>query len=50
MKEMQELLTGFLGRKDTLEEEMAIHSNIFAWRIPCTEETARLLFMVLRRV
>ena len=27
-----------LGREDTLEEEMATHSSILAWRIPRTEE------------
>ena len=25
---------GFLGQKDLLEEDMAIHSSILAWRIP----------------
>ena len=25
-----------LGREDTLEEEMATHSSILAWRIPWT--------------
>ena len=27
-----------LGREDPLEEGMATHSSIFAWRIPWTEE------------
>ena len=27
-----------LGRKDPLEKEMATHSSILAWGIPCTEE------------
>ena len=27
-----------LGPEDPLEEEMAIHSSILAWRIPWTEE------------
>ena len=27
-----------LGQEDPLEEEMAIHSSIVAWRIPWTEE------------
>ena len=26
-----------LDREDPLEEGMATHSSIFAWRIPCTE-------------
>ena len=28
-----------------LEEEMATHSSILAWRIPCTEEPGGLLSM-----
>ena len=27
-----------LGQKDSLEEGMAIHSRILAWRFPWTEE------------
>ena len=27
-----------LGQEDPLEEEMATHSSILAWRIPWTEE------------
>ena len=27
-----------LGQEDSLEKEMAAHSNIFPWRIPWTEE------------
>ena len=27
-----------LGQEDPLEEELATHSNILAWRIPWTEE------------
>ena len=30
----------FLGWKDALEEGMATHSSILAWRIPWTEEPA----------
>ena len=33
-----------------LEEGMAIHSNIFVWRIPWTEEPGRLWSIVLQRV
>ena len=32
----------FLGWEDPLEEGMATHSSIFAWRIPWTEESGRL--------
>ena len=28
----------FLGLEDPLEEVMAIHSSILAWRVPWTEE------------
>ena len=31
-----------LGQKDTLEQEMATHFSILAWRIPWTEEPAQL--------
>ena len=31
-----------LGREDPLEEGMAIHSSILAWRIPRTEEPGGL--------
>ena len=31
-----------LGREDPLEEEMATHSSILAWRIPRTEEPSGL--------
>ena len=30
-----------LGWEDPLEEEMATHSSILAWRIPWTEEPGR---------
>ena len=39
---MQETWVQSLGWEDPLEEEMAIHSNILAWRIPWTEEPGRL--------
>ena len=28
-----------LGQEDSVEEEMATHSSILAWRIPWTEES-----------
>ena len=34
----QELQVQSLGGEDLLEEEMAIHFSILAWRIPWTEE------------
>ena len=39
-----------LGPKDTLEEEMAAHFGILAWRIPWTEEPVRLKSMGLQTV
>ena len=35
----------FLGREDPLEEGMATHSSIFAWKIPWTEEPGGLQSM-----
>jgi len=34
-----------LGCEDPLEKEMAIHSSIFAWNIPSTEEPGGLQSM-----
>ena len=31
---MQETLVQFLGQEDPLEEGMATHSSVLAWRIP----------------
>ena len=42
MQEMQETRVRFLGQEDPLEEEMATHSSILAWRIPWTEEPGGL--------
>ena len=39
-----------LGWEDLLEEEMATHSSILAWKIPWTEEPCRLQSMGLQRV
>ena len=47
---MQETQVRSLGREDPLEEEMAAHSNILAWRIPQTEESGGLQFMGSQRV
>ena len=38
------------GQEDSLEEGMATHSSILAWRIPWIEEAGGLLFIGLRRV
>ena len=39
---MRETWIRFLGWEDLLEEGMATHSSILAWRIPWTEEPGRL--------
>ena len=39
---MQEMWVWFLGQEDPLEEGMATHSNILAWKIPWTEESGGL--------
>ena len=41
-QETQETRVQSLGWEDPLEEEMAIHSSILAWRIPWTEEPGGL--------
>ena len=38
------------GVKDALEEGMATHSSILAWRIPWTEEPGRLEYTGSQRV
>ena len=45
MQEIQETWVRSLGWEDPLEEEMATHSSILAWRIPQTEEPGRLQSM-----
>jgi len=50
MQEMQEIWVRSLGREDPLEEEMATHSSILAWRIPWTEEPGGLQSLGLQRV
>ena len=45
MQELQEIQFRSLGWKDPLEEGMATHSSILAWRIPWAEELSRLQSM-----
>ena len=47
---MQETWVQYLGWEDTLEEGMATHSSIPAWRIPWTEEPGGLQYMESQRV
>ena len=44
---MQEMHFQCMGREDSLEKEMAIHSSILPWRIPWTEEPSGLHSMGL---
>ena len=46
---MQEMWVQSLGWEDSLEEEMATHSNILAWEIPKTEEPGSLQSMRLQK-
>ena len=47
---MQSLRVRSLGWEDPLEEEMATHSSILAWRIPWTEKPGGLQSVGLQRV
>ena len=47
---MQEMKVQSLGVDHPLEEEMATHSSILAWRIPWTEEPGGLQSMASQRV
>ena len=47
---MQETLVQSLDQEDLLEEEMATHSSILAWKIPWMEDPGRLQYMGLQRV
>jgi len=49
-QETQEMPVQSLGQKDPLEEGMATHSSILAWRIPWTEEPGRLQYVGSQRV
>ena len=46
---VQETWVASLGRKDNLEEKVAAHSSVLAWRIPWTEEPGGLQSMVSQR-
>ena len=45
VQEIQKTWILSLGREDPLEEEMATHSSILAWRIPWTEKPGALQSM-----
>ena len=48
--EMRETQVRSLGREDSLENEMATHSSILAWKIPWIEEPGGLQSMGSQRV
>ena len=50
MQDSQTMWVWSLGWKDPLEEGMATHFNILAWRIPWTEEPGKLQSMGLQTV
>ena len=45
MQETQEMQVETLGQEAPLEEGVVTHSSILAWRIPWTEEPAKLQSM-----
>ena len=47
---VQETWVQSLGQEDPLEEEMATHSIIFAWKIPRSQEPGELQSIGSKRV
>ena len=50
MQEEQETQVQSLGWEDPLEEEMATHFSILAWKIPWIEDPSGLQSMGLQRI
>ena len=50
LQAVQEMHVQSLGQEDPLEEEMATHTSILAWKIPWTEEPGGLQSMGSQRV
>ena len=50
MQEPQETQVQSLGQEDPLEQEVAIHSSILAWKIPWTVEPRGLQSTGLQKV
>ena len=50
VQEGQETWVPSLGQEDPLEEDVATHSSILAWRIPGTEDRGGLQSMGSQRV
>ena len=49
-QEVQETRVQSLGQENSLEEEMATHSSILAWKVPWTEEPGEFQPMGSQRV
>ena len=50
VQEMQETGARSLGQDDPLEEEMATHSSVLAWKIPQIEDPGGVQSMGSQRV
>ena len=50
VQETQETRVQSLGQEDPLEEDMATHSCILAWRVPGTEEPGELQSLRSQRI
>ena len=50
MHETREMGVQSLGQEYPLEQEMATHSSILAWKIPWTEDPGQLQLMGLQRI
>ena len=50
VQETQESCVPFLDQKDPVEEEIATHSRILAWKIPWTEDPGGLQTIGPQRV
>ena len=50
MQERKEMQVQSLGQENPLEEEMATHSSILAWKVPLTETPGGLQSVVSQRV
>ena len=48
MQETQEMVVQSLGQENPLEEEMATHSSILAWRIPWTGAWKAVVYVANR--
>ena len=49
MQEMEETRVQSLDQENPLEEEMAPHSSILAWKVPWAQELGKLQSMEFRK-